>query len=316
VPDPIRAGDPPTPLPSEVLAGQGVAAFVLRPADLDRLASGSALETVAPPPVRPNLRRVRVAERIATSIEDLVLGERIGDDAGEAPTRPPTRTSPPTGRRAGTERRTFAGSGPPAGGGEEQADALRAEVARLTGLLDDASAEADRADRAERDLAACRAEVVSLGQTLDRIVEQRSGRRTEDPAVTARHLAIPETFLPTPEHPAALRVSGPGLVEYDGHELRIEYDDEEPARPGLAPDPTIDDPTVIPLRHRQHPTPDAWPDNAITVTYRELRRLVHLHLTVAVAGMPREKPWEWIKARARAVDDGEAPLLLSEVLDR
>lgn len=41
MPDPIRAGDPLTPLPSEVLGsvdgGRGIAGFVLRPADLDAL---------------------------------------------------------------------------------------------------------------------------------------------------------------------------------------------------------------------------------------------------------------------------------------
>jgi hypothetical protein len=30
--------------------------------------------------------------------------------------------------------------------------------------------------------------------------------------------------------------------------------------------------------------------------------------------MPHDRPWVWMKLRAQAVADGEAPLLLSEVL--
>lgn len=67
--------------------------------------------------------------------------------------------------------------------------------------------------------------------------------------------------------------------------------------------------------HRPVPAANAWPDDAVLLTYAELRRLVALHLDLARQGMPREKPWEWIASRGRAVRDGEVPLLLAEVLD-
>jgi hypothetical protein len=195
---------------------------------------------------------------------------------------------------------------------EEQADALRAEVARLTGLLD---------------------------ETREQLNAYRSVAVDLPPGASGRGLlVIPETFLPTPEHPAALRVDGPGLVEYDGHELRVTYDnpvdgtlstatrvttpvealdrepvapvvelyrdDEEQARPGLAPDPTLDealDGSVDDDPRRPHP--DSWPDDAVLLRYRELRDLVALHLD------------RYADARtARAMRDGDVPLRLAEVL--
>jgi hypothetical protein len=66
---------------------------------------------------------------------------------------------------------------------------------------------------------------------------------------------------------------------------------------------------------RPHPAANAWPDDAVTVTYAELRRLVALHLELCSATMPRDKPWDWMRMRAGAVRDGETPLLLSEVMD-
>lgn len=66
---------------------------------------------------------------------------------------------------------------------------------------------------------------------------------------------------------------------------------------------------------RPHPAANAWPDDAVTVSYAELRRLVALHLDLARQGMPADRPWEWISQRAGAVRDGEAPLLLSEVME-
>jgi hypothetical protein len=258
VPDRIRAADPPTPLPSEVLAEQGVAGFVLRPADLDRL---------------------------------------------------PTLTSYPPGDEHAACRAIQAGEREAA---EKQADALRAEVARLTGLLD---------------------------ETREQLDAYRSVAVDLPPGASGRGLlVIPETFLPTPEHPAALRVDGPGLVEYDGHELWVTYDnpvdgtlstatrvttpvealdrepvapvvelyrdDEEQARPGLAPDPTLDealDGSVDDDPRRPHP--DSWPDDAVLLRYRELRDLVALHLD------------RYADARtARAMRDGDVPLRLAEVL--
>jgi hypothetical protein len=63
-------------------------------------------------------------------------------------------------------------------GCEEQADALRSEVARLTALLDDASAEADRADRAEALLAQQRATTIQLRDHLD--AERRRAEAAEE----------------------------------------------------------------------------------------------------------------------------------------
>jgi hypothetical protein len=80
---------------------------------------------------------------------------------------------------------------------------------------------------------------------------------------------------------------------------------------GAAPRPAL---AYDPAPPRPHPAANAWPDNAVTVTYGELRRLVALHLTLCASTMPHDRPWVWMKLRAQAVADGEAPLLLSEVL--
>lgn len=66
---------------------------------------------------------------------------------------------------------------------------------------------------------------------------------------------------------------------------------------------------------RPHPAANAWPDDAVTVTYGELRRLVALHLDLTWQGMPHTEPWAWVRARAGAIRDGEAPLLLAEVME-
>jgi hypothetical protein len=68
--------------------------------------------------------------------------------------------------------------------------------------------------------------------------------------------------------------------------------------------------------YRPHPPVNAWPDDALTVTYAELRALVAHHLELAAQMAPRDRPWAWLDARALAVRDGEAPLLISDVLDR
>jgi hypothetical protein len=87
----------------------------------------------------------------------------------------------------------------------------------------------------------------------------------------------------------------------------------EPGWPrlGLAPDPTVDEPPVL---HRPTPGANAWPDDAVLLTYGELRQLIALHLTLCASTMAHDRPWVWIKERARAVSEGEAPLLISEVL--
>lgn len=71
----------------------------------------------------------------------------------------------------------------------------------------------------------------------------------------------------------------------------------------------------LPLSHRPLLAANAWPDDALTLTYAELRRLVALHLDLARQGMPNTSPWAWVAERARAVRDGEVPLLVAEVLD-
>jgi hypothetical protein len=96
-------------------------------------------------------------------------------------------------------------------------------------------------------------------------------------------------------------------------------------RPGLPGTPEVPEPTVGPSSPsgvssaaeppRPHPAANAWPDDAVTVTYAELRRLVALHLELCSATMPRDAPWDWMRMRAGAVRDGETPLLLSEVME-
>lgn len=68
--------------------------------------------------------------------------------------------------------------------------------------------------------------------------------------------------------------------------------------------------------HRPHPAANAWPDDAVLLTYAELRRLVAFHLDQAWQGMPNRDPWLWVRRRAAAMRDGETPLLLAEVMDR
>lgn len=105
----------------------------------------------------------------------------------------------------------------------------------------------------------------------------------------------------------------------------------EPEPPPPAPEPApagyrgsiaaedMPPPTRFPssfLAHRPVPSANAWPDDAVLVTYGELRRLVALHLDLARQGMPRDRPWDWVAMRAEAVGSGEVPLLLSEILTR
>jgi hypothetical protein len=65
---------------------------------------------------------------------------------------------------------------------------------------------------------------------------------------------------------------------------------------------------------RPMPGANAWPDDAVLLTYAELRSLIALHLDLARNQMPNTQPWGWVKERARAMRDGETPLLLSEVM--
>lgn len=72
--------------------------------------------------------------------------------------------------------------------------------------------------------------------------------------------------------------------------------------------PALSDP------HRPHPAANAWPDDAVLLTYGELRALIALHLDNLAQVMGRTAPWDDARRQARAVADGEAPLLLSEIL--
>jgi hypothetical protein len=154
VPDPIRAGDPPTPLPSEVLAGQNIAGFVLTPTDLDRL---PVLTTYPPDPpgdAHAACRAIQAGERKAA--EEHVRRLQSALRAADARI---------------VEVREAA---------EAQADALRAELARLTDLADDKREwqqrlrrQIDETARVARERDAAREEVVSLGRQLDACREQQ-----------------------------------------------------------------------------------------------------------------------------------------------
>lgn len=67
--------------------------------------------------------------------------------------------------------------------------------------------------------------------------------------------------------------------------------------------------------HRPHPEADSWPDDAVLITYSELRRLIALHLETCGRTMPSAEPWRFVQMRAAGMRDGEVPLLLSEVLE-
>jgi hypothetical protein len=217
-------------------------------------------------------------------------------------------------------------------GCEANLDALRAEVARLTGLLDQQrqatvtlrghlDAERARAEQAEehadaldraRSEANCRADELAATVELYRHRYgsrlQWSGEQLDAPAdeqPTSIEIPPSSLYRPSAEHPIALRVYGPGLVTFDGHALRIEYDTNGRSRPApvvdLVPHEPIDLRPVEEDPRRPHL--DAWPDDAVLLRYVELRRLVALHLE------------RYCDARsARAMLEGDVPLRLSEVL--
>lgn len=66
---------------------------------------------------------------------------------------------------------------------------------------------------------------------------------------------------------------------------------------------------------RYRPAGDSWPQEGITLTYGELRRLLALHLAQLAHTMGRTAPWRDAEAAAAAMADGETPLRLAEVLD-
>jgi hypothetical protein len=106
----------------------------------------------------------------------------------------------------------------------------------------------------------------------------------------------------------------PGLADRGQVEPHVSV--PPPVRPSIIPPEELS--RVRPWdgdAHRPVPAANAWPDDAVLLTYAELRRLVAQHLDLAWQGMPNVEPWLWVRHRAKAMRDGESPLLLSEVMD-
>ena len=74
-------------------------------------------------------------------------------------------------------------------------------------------------------------------------------------------------------------------------------------------------PPELPADRRYRPGGGSWPEDGITLTYGELRRLIALHLAQLAHTMPRARPWEYADYQAQAMQDGETPLRLREVLE-
>jgi hypothetical protein len=89
-------------------------------------------------------------------------------------------------------------------------------------------------------------------------------------------------------------------------------------RPGWQP-PTLAEgprePHEQPQERRHRPDGGIWPEDGITLTYGELRRLVALHLAQCAHMLPRHQPWVYAENQAKAMADGETPLRLSEVIE-
>jgi hypothetical protein len=163
-------------------------------------------------------------------------------------------------------------------GCEANLDALRAEVARLTGLLDDAGVEADRADEATSILTTYRREV---DEQTARAEREHAERLRLERLLAERNQTI-DTLRGHLDAANARAERAEGLVDEDrpGETVRAPIE-EDPRRPHS----------------------DSWPDDAVLLRYAELRRLVSLHL--GRYGDARS---------ARAMLDGDVPLRLSEVL--
>jgi hypothetical protein len=154
-----------------------------------------------------------------------------------------------------------------------EADALRAEIARLTGLLDDATREAERADHAEAELDAYR---THHDHRLAQATRTQTGEPLNGPEALVVELYRDDEPCPNPR---CAKTTHRGPCSED--------------LPDLADEP-------------RRPRPDWYPDDAVTLTYRELRQLLGLHLDRCAADPDL----------ARAMRDGESPLHLAEVLDR
>jgi hypothetical protein len=216
---------------------------------------------------------------------------------------------------------------PPHEACEEQADALRAEVARLSGLLDDASREADRADDATSTLATYRREVDEQTARAER--EHASRLRLErlldaqqSTTVTIRgHLDRKRARAEQAENDLLAARERDERLTAERDELRatvalyrhrygspLEWTVEQ--QPGVREGVVVDTVPHEPIDLRpveedpRRPHPDAWPDDAVLLTYRELRRLVSLHL----------ERYGVEPATVRAVLEADVPLRLGEVL--
>lgn len=327
----LVAGGRPSPLPSELLescdGGQGIAAFVLSPEVLDRLPvlmrdpvpPGGFLPAAPEEPRVASMRGRRDRARdhaVRNESEAADLRRQLDEALGDADRYATVITTLEQERNEA--RRQLVEQGEAA---EEQADALRAEVARLSGLLGERVPAADLARvRRERDdlgqqLAEYRASfdpAVEEQSLRARLVEFVANLAAEDWSAYVVPPVSVEWLLQRPRKIAASieelvlgeRVGSaePDLDQLVGdaiervHRESLDLSSANPARP--------------------MPGANAWPDDAVLLTYAELRRLVALHLDVCRQSMPREKPWEWITLRADSVRDGMTPLLVAEVLDR
>lgn len=152
---------------------------------------------------------------------------------------------------------------------EEQADALRSEVARLSGLLDEPPSPAAVVVRRLREFVAHLAAEDWSDRAGDWSWLQQRPRKIassiEDLVLGERvdpaEVVVPELLGSASPHPIA----------------------EDPRRPQL----------------------DHYPEDALLLTYREVRQLVGLHLEQCGGADP-----------ARAMREGETPLRLAEVLNR
>lgn len=107
-------------------------------------------------------------------------------------------------------------------------------------------------------------------------------------------------------------LAGQGVA---GWIIRAEDLDRLPVLSALPPEDRPTSPPSDPLAAYRPADGGVWPEEHITLSWAELRRLVALHLEVCRQAMPRERPWDFMAMRATAMRDGEVPLLLSEVMD-
>jgi len=204
-------------------------------------------------------------------------------------------------------------------GYEANLDALRAEVARLSGLLDEPVAEV-ATYRREVEEQTARAETEHASRLrAERMLADRNGQldalRGHLDAERARAEEA-ETNLDLYRRrlahtPVELSVAGPGVVTCDGRVLSVAYGEQAPGvREGVvveAPDREETNPHPIEEDPRR-PHLDAYPSDALLLTYAEVRKLLALHIAAVADSILSPS------GQARAMRDGETPLRLAEVL--